>query len=45
MDGPNSPLPTADAIIAQLPQPVAFGWVQHTPGSSSAAQGEGQAAL
>ena len=30
---PPASLPTADKVIAQLPQPEAFGWVTHAPGA------------
>jgi hypothetical protein len=31
---PPATFPTSQEVIAQLPQPEAFGWVVHTPGSS-----------
>lgn len=31
---PPATFPTPQEVIAQLPQPEAFGWVAHTPGSS-----------
>lgn len=30
---PPDPLPTAAQLIAQLPQPIAYGWGLHTPGA------------
>jgi hypothetical protein len=31
---PPATFPTSKEVIAQLPQPEAYGWVVHTPGSS-----------
>lgn len=32
---PLASLPTSQEVIAQLPQPAAFGWITHQPGASS----------
>jgi hypothetical protein len=31
---PPDPWPTAEQVIAQLPQPSTFGWTTHQPGES-----------
>lgn len=31
---PPATFPTSDEVIAQLPQPEAYGWVTHAPGSA-----------
>lgn len=32
---PPATFPTSDEVIAQLPQPEAFGWVTHQPGAGA----------
>lgn len=34
---PPNPLPTYDELIAQLPQPSAFGWIVHSAGDPTSA--------